>query len=152
MTELLGVGPGDRVLEIGTGSGYQAAVLAAIGCRVTTIERHAELAAAARERLAELGLRRRASRSGWATERRCAGRSAVATGSSSTAAAPADPGGAPRAARPAGGRLVLPVGPRDRQELLAGRPRRQRVDARRTDGAGRVRAARRARRVLEPDR
>ena len=40
MTELLGVGPGDRVLEIGTGSGYQAAVLAALGCRVMTIERN----------------------------------------------------------------------------------------------------------------
>ncbi|MEA2519113.1 MAG: protein-L-isoaspartate(D-aspartate) O-methyltransferase, partial [Chloroflexota bacterium] len=44
MTELLNVGPGDRVLEIGTGSGYQAAVLAALGCLVVTIERHAELA------------------------------------------------------------------------------------------------------------
>src|SRR3954454_3796743 len=35
MTELLGVRAGDRVLEIGTGSGYQAAVLAAMGCQVT---------------------------------------------------------------------------------------------------------------------
>src|SRR5690242_11151250 len=41
MTELLGVNAGDRVLEIGTGSGYQAAILAAMGCVVTTIERHA---------------------------------------------------------------------------------------------------------------
>ena len=32
MTELLRVGPGDRVLDIGTGSGYQAAVLAELGC------------------------------------------------------------------------------------------------------------------------
>src|SRR3954452_13490633 len=55
MTELLGVRAGDRVLEIGTGSGYQAAVLAAMRCHVTTIERHAELAETARERLDELG-------------------------------------------------------------------------------------------------
>ncbi len=52
MTELLGTRPGDRVLEIGTGSGYQAAVLAAMGCRVTSIERHALLAEQARARLA----------------------------------------------------------------------------------------------------
>src|SRR6476619_2879923 len=55
MTELLGVGPGDRVLEIGTGSGYQAAVRAAICCPVVTIERIPELAAVARDRLAVLG-------------------------------------------------------------------------------------------------
>ena len=46
MTELLAVGPGDRVLDIGTGSGYQAAVLAALGCVVTSIERDPELALA----------------------------------------------------------------------------------------------------------
>jgi protein-L-isoaspartate(D-aspartate) O-methyltransferase len=55
MTELLDVGPGDRVLDIGTGSGYQAAVLAELGCRVTSIERDPDLAAAARGRLDELG-------------------------------------------------------------------------------------------------
>ncbi len=55
MTELLHVAEGDRVLEIGTGSGYQAAVLAELGCRVTSVERDAELAALARARLAEMG-------------------------------------------------------------------------------------------------
>ena len=40
MTELLAPRPGDRILEIGTGSGYQAAILAELGARVTTIERH----------------------------------------------------------------------------------------------------------------
>ena len=55
MTDLLDVGPGDTVLEIGTGSGYQAAVLAAIVGRVYTIEIVGPLAASARERLARLG-------------------------------------------------------------------------------------------------
>jgi protein-L-isoaspartate(D-aspartate) O-methyltransferase len=55
MTELLAVGPGDRVLDVGTGSGYQAAILAELGCRVTSIEREPKLAAEASERLARLG-------------------------------------------------------------------------------------------------
>ena len=49
MTELLQVVPGGLVLEIGTGSGYQAAVLATIGARVRSIERLPELAAAAND-------------------------------------------------------------------------------------------------------
>jgi protein-L-isoaspartate(D-aspartate) O-methyltransferase len=55
MTELLAVGPGDRVLDIGTGSGYQAAVLAAMGCLVTSMERDPDLALAAMDRLADAG-------------------------------------------------------------------------------------------------
>ncbi len=55
MSELLAVKPGDRVLEIGTGSGYQAAVLAAMGCTVYTIEIREALAKSAAERLASLG-------------------------------------------------------------------------------------------------
>jgi protein-L-isoaspartate(D-aspartate) O-methyltransferase len=47
--------PGDKVLEIGTGSGYGAAVLAELAAEVFTIERHPELAEAAGRRLAELG-------------------------------------------------------------------------------------------------
>ena len=43
MTELLAVRPGERVLEVGTGSGYQAAVLAELGARVFSVERHAAL-------------------------------------------------------------------------------------------------------------
>ncbi len=54
MTELLDVHPGHRVLEVGTGSGYQAAVLAALGARVTTVERHASLADSARRRLHDI--------------------------------------------------------------------------------------------------
>lgn len=55
MTELLQVQPGDRVLEIGTGSGYQAAVLAAMGIDVYTIEIVAPLARFAKARLAAAG-------------------------------------------------------------------------------------------------
>ena len=44
MTELLAPQPGERVLELGTGSGYQAAILAALGADVTSLERHAVLA------------------------------------------------------------------------------------------------------------
>ncbi len=56
MTELLELQPGDRVLEIGTGSGYQAAVLAAIpDIEVYSVEIIPELAQSARERLEQLG-------------------------------------------------------------------------------------------------
>ena len=55
MTELLATQPEHRVLEVGTGSGYQAAVLANLVREVISIERHASLAEAARERLERLG-------------------------------------------------------------------------------------------------
>lgn len=55
MTDLASVRKGDRVLEVGTGSGYQAAVLAEMGATVHTIEILPALAASARERLARLG-------------------------------------------------------------------------------------------------
>jgi protein-L-isoaspartate(D-aspartate) O-methyltransferase len=55
MTELLELEEGDRVLEIGTGSGYQAAVLAEIVDEVYTVEIIPELAESARERLDRLG-------------------------------------------------------------------------------------------------
>jgi protein-L-isoaspartate(D-aspartate) O-methyltransferase len=115
MTELLAPRPGDRILEIGTGSGYQAAILAALGARVTSIERHEDLASAARERLAELGF-------GDAVDVR------VGDGSLGlpdegpwdriivTAAAP-DITNALRDQLAEGARLIIPVGSRDRQIL-----------------------------------
>jgi protein-L-isoaspartate(D-aspartate) O-methyltransferase len=118
MTELLRVEAGDRVLEIGTGSGYQAAVLAHLGAKVTSIERHADLADAARERLAELGVEAAGSVDVH-----------VADGSQGdpdgapwdgivvTAAAPAVPD-ALREQLAIGARLVIPVGPRDQQDLI----------------------------------
>ena len=57
MTQALDVQPGDRVLEIGTGSGYQAAVLGEIAREVYTIEIIPELAERARQTLASLGYR-----------------------------------------------------------------------------------------------
>jgi protein-L-isoaspartate(D-aspartate) O-methyltransferase len=55
MIEAAGLRPGDRALEIGTGSGYAAAIMAAIAARLYTIERHPGLAEAARQRLQDLG-------------------------------------------------------------------------------------------------
>jgi protein-L-isoaspartate(D-aspartate) O-methyltransferase len=55
MTQVLGAGPGARVLDVGTGSGYQAAVLAEMGCRVFSIEIVESLAAGAARRLRDLG-------------------------------------------------------------------------------------------------
>jgi protein-L-isoaspartate(D-aspartate) O-methyltransferase len=55
MVEALGLKPADRVLEVGTGTGYQAAILAELAAEVWTIERHEELANKAREILARLG-------------------------------------------------------------------------------------------------
>ncbi len=56
MADLLQISPDARILEIGTGSGYSAAVLAELGQDVVTVERHAKLAAHAREILASLGI------------------------------------------------------------------------------------------------
>ncbi|HEY6009585.1 MAG TPA: protein-L-isoaspartate(D-aspartate) O-methyltransferase [Geobacteraceae bacterium] len=55
MTEMARPGPGRRVLEIGTGSGYQAAVLATTGAEVYSIEIIPQLAQSAQDRLARLG-------------------------------------------------------------------------------------------------
>lgn len=55
MTEAAHVSPGDKALEIGAGSGYQAAILAHLGAKVYAIELNADLANAARERLKRLG-------------------------------------------------------------------------------------------------
>jgi protein-L-isoaspartate(D-aspartate) O-methyltransferase len=116
MTQLLDPPPGCRVLEIGTGSGYQAAVLAAMGCDVLGIERLPELAEAARERMQTLTFGNRVEirigdgSLGWPADAPWS-RIIVA------AAAPAVPD-ALVAQLADGGRLVIPVGGRREQALL----------------------------------
>jgi len=56
-TELLNISQGDKVLEIGTGSGYQAAILCEMGGDVYSVERHEELYHKAKENLREFGFR-----------------------------------------------------------------------------------------------
>jgi len=106
MTELLDLDPADTVLEIGTGSGYQAAVLARLARQVYSVEVVPELAAAARAALARLGCANVAVRAGdgaegWAEH---APFDAVIV----TAAAPAVPPALLSQLKP-GGRLVAPL-------------------------------------------
>ena len=68
MTDLARIAPGDRVLEVGTGCGYQTAVLAELAAAVDSIERVPALAAAAAERLADLGYRNVKVRAGDGTQ------------------------------------------------------------------------------------
>ena len=115
MTELLRVEPGDRVLEIGTGSGYQAAVLARLGAKVTTIERLPDLAEGARAKLRELGIDGVDVRLGDGSTGEPDG--APWDGIVVTAAAPAIPDPL-REQLAVGARLVIPVGPRYQQDLV----------------------------------
>ena len=116
MTELLRPKPGDRVLEIGTGSGYQAAVLAKLGANVVSFERQPELAASARENLERLGLGDRVDvRLGDGSAGDPEG--GQYDGIIVTAAAPRVPERLLEQLRD-GGRMVIPVGPRDHQDLL----------------------------------
>jgi protein-L-isoaspartate(D-aspartate) O-methyltransferase len=116
MTELLAPREGDRVLEVGTGSGYQTAVLALIGCRVVSYERQPELAEMARRQLRDLGLSENVEiRLGDGSAGDPSGE--LYDGILVTAAAPRIPEGL-REQLAEGGRLVIPVGPRDHQLLV----------------------------------
>ncbi len=113
MTEALKANEGDKVLEIGTGSGYQAAILASMGVRVFTIERNYQLLNEARQLLDKLGYRVAARAGdgtlGWSDFKPYNGILVTA--------------GAPTIPQPLldqlaeGGRLVIPIGGLDEQKL-----------------------------------
>jgi protein-L-isoaspartate(D-aspartate) O-methyltransferase len=115
MTEALELNGDEKVLEVGAGSGYQAAILAELACEVITVEARPALAFAARERLNSLGYRNIRvevgdGSLGWPA---AAHFDAILV----AAAAPRIP--PPLVAQLAeGGRLVIPVGASDRQMLL----------------------------------
>ena len=114
MTEALQLQGHERVLDVGTGSGYQAAILAELARDVVTIERRADLADAARERLARLGYR---------NARVIVGDGSVGREEDGpfdailvAAASPRVPESLKRQLAD-GGRLVIPVGSPDEQRL-----------------------------------
>lgn len=115
MTQALGLRGGEKVLEIGTGTGYQTAILASLGAKVCTIERIERLSSAARGRLDPLGL---------------SAHFHVGDGTLGaldeapfdciivTAAAPSLPVALTAQLREDGGRMVIPVGESAVQDLL----------------------------------
>ncbi len=115
MTEALELTGKEKVLEIGTGSGYQTAILAELATRVVTVERHAPLAEKAKDVLSKLGytnieVHLAEKKLGWEAE---APYDAILV----TAGAPKVP---PELLEQlvAGGRLVIPIGTRYEQDLL----------------------------------
>jgi protein-L-isoaspartate(D-aspartate) O-methyltransferase len=105
----------DNVLELGTGSGYQTALLAELAANVTSIERHAELAEVARERLSRLG---------YSNAELVIGDGTLGYPANAPYKAILVSAAAPEVPQPlieqlaANGRLVLPVGNRDLQDLF----------------------------------
>jgi protein-L-isoaspartate(D-aspartate) O-methyltransferase len=115
MTEALDLEGDENVLEVGTGGGYQAAILAELARWVVTVERHSELAEKATETLKKLGyanveVHLAEAKLGWPPK---APYNAIAVSA-----------GAPTVPKDlldqlaVGGRLIIPVGPRHEQNLL----------------------------------
>jgi len=115
MTECLGLKGGEKVLEIGTGSGYQTAILAEIAEMVYTIERYPKLLKRAKEALAKLGYKNYEAKVGdgslgWKEK-------SPFDGIMVTAAAPEAPPNLIEQLAP-GGRLVIPIGHYGFQTLI----------------------------------
>jgi protein-L-isoaspartate(D-aspartate) O-methyltransferase len=114
-TELLGLPVGSKILEIGTGSGYQCAVLVKLGYKVFTIEYQPELARRCVRLLTRLGLapyeaKQGDGSQGWAAR-------APFDGILVTAGAPSVPDALKSQLAP-GGKLIIPVGDANVQEML----------------------------------
>ena len=113
MIDLLDLKPGERVLEVGTGLGYQAALMSELGAEVWSVEIVEELAEAANSRLQALGynveVRVGDGSRGWPEHQPF---DAILV----TAAAPVVPQGLLSQLRP-GGRMVLPIGDTEAQQL-----------------------------------
>ncbi len=124
MLEALQIGPTEKVLEVGSGSGYVTALLAELTAQVYSIERHPALAASARQLLAQLGYTNAKVLTGDGT----LGLPAVAPFDAILVSAAAPDLPSPLVAQlREGGRMILPVGADDSQQLqfiriVAGRP------------------------------
>jgi protein-L-isoaspartate(D-aspartate) O-methyltransferase len=115
-SEKLQLGRGEKVLEIGTGCGYQTAVLVEMGCRVYTIERHPKLLEIARRNLDTLGYSDRVvSRAGDGTRGwpDFAPFDAIIV----TAGAPDVPETLTKQMQNDGGRMIIPIGPLEVQTM-----------------------------------
>ncbi|MDO8462109.1 MAG: protein-L-isoaspartate(D-aspartate) O-methyltransferase [Deltaproteobacteria bacterium] len=115
MTEALALKGGEKVLELGTGSGYQTAILAMLADKVFSIERITSLSNKARQRLHRMGYQNVTLRTGdgsvgWPEE---APFDAILV----TAASPGIPEALPEQLKE-GGRLVIPIGSEEQQELF----------------------------------
>ena len=125
MLEALALSASDRVLEVGTGSGYLTALLAELAAHVVSVERHAALAEAARELLARMGYTNVKVIVGDGSQGYGEGAPYDAIIVSAAAAE------VPRALLQQlaeGGRMIIPVGPADSQQLqlirkVGGQPR-----------------------------
>ena len=126
MTEaLLEGGPADNVLEVGTGCGYQTAVLAPLVKRLGTLERIEPLLARARERLKELGIRNVRFRHG---DGSLGWKAHAPFDGILVAAAPLVVPEALLKQLKVGGRLIVPIGPEGQQQLVRFTRREQRIE------------------------